>query len=675
MTSMKYIAYPRTTEDMLANVGRTPSNYKFYGICQSACPAALEPVCNYELATGAYAGITTTDIRACLDNVHAASSGGFACEHVRDNCWTTPQHTKSIMFRCVPMYNVTNTESSTCIYPHDVTDPNSADCVVVREKSDGSVERPAQQNLLFDSLNSAANVWSRYFGDLARTWWVILVSAIVVGAIAAFAFLMLLKYCTALMVWLTIFITLVVCVALTALLYYKAGVISADSVSSIADIKAAITGGSSEQVSQNLDDSSSTTTTMYRWAAYLMTALTVIGLILIVAMRRTIRVAIDVMKMGSSSMLALPGLLGVPVVGLALLVPLVVWWLYVAAALMSAGDKVDVSVDVSAAMQSFGQTGGNYTMVGYDDLNIMKYLQAYNFFGLLWTANFIMGLGMVTIAGAVSGWYFSRNPNNSSEITVHEAKRGFVVDSFLRALRYQLGSIAFGSLLIALLQMIRAVMVYIDQKTKDIQEKNRIVALAMRCVHCLLAIFQKVVEVVTRQAYILVAMKGLSFTEAGGTVFYVIANNLKVLAVVNGLSEVFMLLGKLTVASICAMVAFMIIDNSSQFQAGGENEVTAAWLPAFMTWLMAFVVAAVFFDVLDLCVDSTIMCYIIDADENMYRHDNKTEFRVPAHVQSNAIAQLADKHSSRTLTRRGKRSSDGSAASAKQNPISESITQ
>ena len=40
-------------------------------------------------------------------------------------------------------------------------------------------------------------------------------------------------------------------------------------------------------------------------------------------------------------------------------------------------------------------------------MNVLKYLQAYHFFGLLWTNQFIQAIGMTTIAGAVCSWYTS----------------------------------------------------------------------------------------------------------------------------------------------------------------------------------------------------------------------------------------------------------------------------
>jgi hypothetical protein len=46
-----------------------------------------------------------------------------------------------------------------------------------------------------------------------------------------------------------------------------------------------------------------------------------------------------------------------------------------------------------------------------EDKPIMNYLLIYHFFGLLWTTQFILGFAVMSIAGTVSAWYFSRDPS------------------------------------------------------------------------------------------------------------------------------------------------------------------------------------------------------------------------------------------------------------------------
>lgn len=69
-----------------------------------------------------------------------------------------------------------------------------------------------------------------------------------------------------------------------------------------------------------------------------------------------------------------------------------------------------------------------------DDL---KYAFAYHFFGLLWTNQFIVGWGMVVIAGAIGSYYWARG--NSDEMP-----RMPVVRAIRNATFYHLGECRMG---------------------------------------------------------------------------------------------------------------------------------------------------------------------------------------------------------------------------------------
>lgn len=66
------------------------------------------------------------------------------------------------------------------------------------------------------------------------------------------------------------------------------------------------------------------------------------------------------------------------------------------------------------------------------------------------------------------------------------------------------GSIAFGSLLIAIIQAIRAWLAYLQRQSKSMQNNSAMRAI-MCCVQCCLKLMQSVIEIVTRNAYIFVS--------------------------------------------------------------------------------------------------------------------------------------------------------------------------
>ena len=93
-------------------------------------------------------------------------------------------------------------------------------------------------------------------------------------------------------------------------------------------------------------------------------------------------------------------------------------------------------------------------------------------------------------------------------VVVQSQPRFAVLSSLYRTVRYHLGSIVFGSLLIATIQFVRVVLHYLQRHVEK-TTTSRIVKALFACVQCCLKCFQTIVEVVTRNTYIFVSGVGL----------------------------------------------------------------------------------------------------------------------------------------------------------------------
>jgi choline transporter-like protein 2/4/5 len=78
----------------------------------------------------------------------------------------------------------------------------------------------------------------------------------------------------------------------------------------------------------------------------------------------------------------------------------------------------------------------------------LQYAFIYHFFGLLWINQFIVGLACVTIAGAIGSFYWAggKEENMPTFPVLVAIKNTFI---------YHVGSVAFGSLLIAIVMFVR----------------------------------------------------------------------------------------------------------------------------------------------------------------------------------------------------------------------------
>lgn len=81
--------------------------------------------------------------------------------------------------------------------------------------------------------------------------------------------------------------------------------------------------------------------------------------------------------------------------------------------------------------------------------NDARYMVLYQVFGLLWVAAFINGLCQFIIAASACLWYFTVNTDTKG--------RGTVGTALYWGFRFHMGSIAFGSFIIAVVQMIRII--------------------------------------------------------------------------------------------------------------------------------------------------------------------------------------------------------------------------
>ena len=83
-----------------------------------------------------------------------------------------------------------------------------------------------------------------------------------------------------------------------------------------------------------------------------------------------------------------------------------------------------------------------------------------------------------------------------------------ILSAFYRLLRFHLGTAAFGSLIIAIIQMIRIVLKYLEHKVKDWEKKGcsgpliYVLKAFLKCAQCVLWCFEKCMKFININAYI-----------------------------------------------------------------------------------------------------------------------------------------------------------------------------
>jgi len=235
-------------------------------------------------------------------------------------------------------------------------------------------------------------------------------------------------------------------------------------------------------------------------------------------------------------------------------------------------------------------------------------MSVYHLFGFLWTNQLIQAISMCTIAGASCEYYWTRDKTELAKRPVWR--------SFYRCMRFHLGSLAFGALIIAIIQLVRICLEYLDQKTKNLQQSNVAIKIFMKIVKCCLCILEKVVKYISKNAYIVVAMKGKSFCSATMNAFKLLFANIKQIAITAAISTFMLLLGKIAITVACTVLLYILIETNSDYSAGGIDELSSPMMPLFLCAVVGWFIATSFMNVYGMCVDSLLLCYCEDKAVN-----------------------------------------------------------
>ena len=187
---------------------------------------------------------------------------------------------------------------------------------------------------------------------------------------------------------------------------------------------------------------------------------------------------------------------------------------------------------------------------GYEFITEMKwedntrYIVLFQIFMLFWINAFIMGMVQFVIAASACIWYFECNSDTGGKGTVGRGTYW--------AFRFHMGSVAFGSALIAICQLIRVVFEYYRKKIQA-ATKNAVV----RCLLCytgyLLWLLEKCIKFITANAYIQVALTNDFFCKAAWNAFALIIKNVATFGWLNTIGFVLNWFG---ICGISALNAF-----------------------------------------------------------------------------------------------------------------------
>lgn len=320
-----------------------------------------------------------------------------------------------------------------------------------------------------------------------------------------------------------------------------------------------------------------------------------------VFMCRQIELAIQTVGMAARCIDSMPLIVFSPVINTLGFACFLVPWVFYVLFIASSGEYVTRYV-------------GN---IAYNKFELSKQTEErlwFLFFCLLWTGEFIGALGQLIIAIASSTWYFSTDASKSLTTSLS------VLSAYWTTLRYHMGTAAFGSLTIAVVEFCRAVVLYVQRKlSQSGQVGSFILNYVLCCVGCCLWCIECCLRFISKHAYIQCAIHGESFCSGAKRAFFLLCRNILRIGALSVVSGVLLFMGKVFIAVVAASASYYYLT------ASYDDQVQGFIAPTILVGSLAWTTASIFMMVFHMTADTLLMCFI--TDEEM--HDGNAKFAEP----------------------------------------------
>jgi hypothetical protein len=259
-------------------------------------------------------------------------------------------------------------------------------------------------------------------------------------------------------------------------------------------------------------------------------------------------------------------------------------------------------------------------------------------FNILWVNEFSIAFTQCSLAGAVAGWYFAKGKEKLLPT--------YVITGLKNSALYHSGSIALGSLIVALIQLVKYYLEYLAEQQK--KAKNKIMEIVFRLLAYVIWCVEKCVKFLNKNAYIQIAILGKKFCFAAKDAFWLIFRNAARIAICAMLAPFVRKFGVLFIMVFTTYFGYQLL------MAVFADEISTPYGACFIYLLIGNVVGRLVMNVFGMAVDTALQCFVIDEELNgevgehtpsqlkQFLADNKDEMAKIAQKKAGAKTAPAD---------------------------------
>jgi len=236
-----------------------------------------------------------------------------------------------------------------------------------------------------------------------------------------------------------------------------------------------------------------------------------------------------------------------------------------------------------------------------------SWMQFVNVFGLYWGVFFCSAFAELVLAGVFSQWYWTFNKRTD----LPDCSLG---TAMWNASVFHLGTVAFGSLIIAIIRMIRTILEYIERKCKKFN--NDLTRCLIWCCKCCLWCLEKFMRFINRNAYIMCAIKNTNFCKSAKDAFNLLMRNLVRVVVLDSVVDFLLFLGKLVIVLITGVTSYMAFSGQIPELRDKIPSLNYFFTPIVFIVIGSYFIASSFFSVYNMAVDTLFLCFLEDLERN-----------------------------------------------------------
>lgn len=201
----------------------------------------------------------------------------------------------------------------------------------------------------------------------------------------------------------------------------------------------------------------------------------------------------------------------------------------------------------------------------------------------------------MVLAGTFATWYWTFHKSDVPFFTLSRA--------LARTMRYHLGTLAFGSLIITICRIIRAILEYIDRKLKKFD--NDVTRAILCCCKCFFWCLESFLKFINKNAYIMCAIHGKNFCGSAKDAFNLLMRNILRVVALDKVTDFLFFLSKILITIGMGALTYFYFDRSDLVQ----HQLHYNQVPVVIVMIGTYLITWTFFDVYSMAVDTLFLCF------------------------------------------------------------------